>query len=135
MSEEITRAAAVQKIRLKLLELTEGGKKTVCEVATAKNVFCRGFSRYTDPELKRTFSQVLQKDPHMTREQLEKGAAASQLGQQRAGNWLLTCDMQYARYETCRAWDDFTNAELAHFCEELLSERVEVVGTVDRPLL
>ena len=135
MSEEITRAEAVQKIRLKLLDLTDGGKKTVCEVATAKNVFCRGFSRYSDRELMRKFSQAFERDPHMTREELEKAAAASQLGRQRAGGWLLTCDMQYASYETCGAWDDFTNAELAHFCEELLSEHVEVVGTVDRPLL
>jgi hypothetical protein len=48
---------------------------------------------------------------------------------------FLCCDVQYACYETCRAWDEFTNEELARFWHELLGEKVRVEGKVTLPVI
>jgi len=105
--EVITRREVVQKIRTKLIELTDGGKTSACEVAKERNIFCRGLHGIDDA----TFAR------------------------QRADGWMLPCDMQYACWGECRAWDDFTNAQLAEFCREMFGESVRVTGVMERPLL
>jgi hypothetical protein len=41
---------------------------------------------------------------------------------------LLSCDVQYRFYETCRGWDDFSNEDLARFCNEVTGLTVAIGG-------
>jgi uncharacterized protein YecT (DUF1311 family) len=135
MSEEmIEREIAVQRLRAKLIELT-AGTKSACKLATDMNIFCRGFHHYSDDKLREAYKRLVARQPDIKREELEKAANEWQLARQRADGWVLSCDVQYAFYETCKGWDDFTNEQLVQFCRELLGQAVEVVGVQGRPLL
>jgi len=109
--------------------------KSVCQIAAEKNILCRGFHRDTDDELRWRYAAAIPGAPEMSREELESRANAWQLERQQHEGMLLCCDVQFACYETCRAWDDFTNEELAHFCGELLGEKVRVRGKVSLPVI
>lgn len=130
----ITREAAVGRIRRKLIAMTEEGK-SVCQIAAEKNILCRGFHQDTDDELRWRYVVAIPGAPEMSREDLERRANAWQLERQQHEGMLLCCDVQYACYETCRAWDDFTNEELARFCKELLGERIRVRDKISLPVI
>jgi hypothetical protein len=130
----ITREAVVGRIRRQLIALKEEGK-SVCQIAAEKNILCRGFHRDTDDELRWRYAATIPGAPELSREELESRANAWQLERQQHEGMLLCCDVQYACYETCRAWDDFTNEELAHFCQELLGEQVHVTGRISLPVI
>ena len=68
----------------------------------------------------------------ISREELERAANRWQLDRQLDVGTLVSCDTQQMFYETCRGWKDFSNAQLAQFCLELLGEEVIVTG--DRTL-
>ena len=135
MSEKtITREAAVGSIRRQLIAMTEEGK-SVCQIATEKNILCRGFHRDTDQELRWRYAAAIPGAPELSRQELESRVNAWQLERQQHEGMLLCCDVQYACYETCRAWDDFTSEELARFYGELLGEQVRVSGRVSLPVI
>jgi hypothetical protein len=123
----ITRETAVAQIRRQLIAMREEGK-SVCQMTAEKGILCRGFSRDTDEELRWRYAAAIHPGGDLAREEMERRANAWQLERQRDEGTLLCCDVQYMFYETCRAWDDFSNDELARFCHELLSEQVQVMG-------
>jgi hypothetical protein len=130
----ITRETAVGRIRRQLVSLTEEGK-SVCQIAAEKNILCRGFHRDTDDELRRRYADTIAGAPEMSRDEIERRANTWQLERQRHEGMLLCCDVQYACYETCRAWDDFTNEELSRFCQELLGDQIRVTGKISLPVI
>lgn len=125
----ITRETAVARIRRQLIAMKEEGK-SVCQIAAEKNILCRGFHRDTDDELRWRYAHTIPDGSEISRQELESRANAWQLERQRHEGTLLCCDAQSMCYETCRAWDDFTNEELARFCQELLGEQVRVAGAI-----
>jgi hypothetical protein len=130
----ITREAAVARIRRQLIAMTQEGK-SVCQIAAEKNILCRGFHRDTDDELRWRYAEAIPGATEVTREELETRANAWQIERQRHEGMLLCCDVQYACNETCRAWDDFTNEDLARFCSELSGESIRVSGRVSPPVI
>lgn len=124
----ISREAAIARIRQQLIAIQEEGK-SVCQVAAERNVLCRGFHRDTDEELRYRYAEKIEKAPALPRETLQAEANRWQLERQHTEGTLLCCDVQYMFYETCRAWDDFSNEDLARFCAELAGESFRVVGT------
>lgn len=48
---------------------------------------------------------------------------------------MLSCDRQQMFYETCRGWDDFTNAQLTQFCSALLGDEAIVTGKRTLPVI
>jgi hypothetical protein len=116
------------------MALQEEGK-SVCQLAGEKNILCRGFRHDTDEELRARYADRIPDVQRLSREELERRANAWQLERQRHEGTLLCCDVQYMYNETCRAWDDFTNEELARFCQELLGEQVRVIGGVTLPVV
>lgn len=124
----ITRETAIARIRRQLIALQEEGK-SVCKVAAERNILCRGFHRDRDEELRYRYADKIPEAPLLPREMLEIEANRWQLERQHTEGTLLCCDVQYMFNETCRAWDDFSNEDLARFCAELAGERVTVVGT------
>ena len=135
MNERIvTRETAVARLRRKLITLQEEGKST-CQVAAEKQIFCHGFDRDTDEELRIRYLGTIEKAVERPRAELEAHANAWQLQRQRQAGALLCCDVQFMCYETCRAWDDFSNEELADFSAELLGESIEVTGKITPAVL
>jgi hypothetical protein len=130
----ITRETAVGRIRGRLIAMSEEGK-AVCQIAAENNTLCRGFHRDTDDELRWRYADKVPGAFGMARPELEGRANAWQLERQRHEGSLLCCDVQSMFYETCRAWRDFTNEELARFCKELLGEEVGVTGRISLPII
>jgi len=127
----IGREAAIGRLRRKLLELTESGKSG-CQVAAERGILCHGFARYSDAELREAYHDLVERNPSISREELERAANRWQLDRQLDVGTLVSCDTQQMFYETCRGWMDFSNGQLAQFCLELLGEQVVVTG--DRTL-
>jgi hypothetical protein len=125
----VTRETAVARLRRKLIALSEEGK-SVCKLAAEKGIFCRGFLRDGDDELRFRYAAAIENAGQLKRAELEERANAWQIEKQQEKGVLLCCDVQYMGYETCRAWDDFSNEELSRFCAEMLGETVRVYGQV-----
>lgn len=135
MNERIvTRETAVAQLRRKLISLQEDGK-SVCRIAAEKGLFCRGFNQDSDDELRFRYAAAIKDAPDLTRAELEERANAWQLARQKQEGTLLCCDVQFMTYETCRAWDDFSNEELSRFCDEMLGEKVRVTGKISPAVL
>jgi hypothetical protein len=94
-----------------------------------------GFITTRTNELRWRYAAAIPGVPEMSREELESRANAWQIERQRHEGMLLCCDVQYAWYETCRAWDDFTNEELANCWQELSGQKVRVKGKVWLPVI
>lgn len=124
--ETITREHAIRRIRRVLVLLTDE-EHSICRVSAEKGLFCKGFSRYTDEELRRRYRWLVNREPEISRERLEDLADRWQLARQVFDDVPLACDAQQIEKDTCGGWDEFTNEELARFCSELLHEEVQVV--------
>lgn len=129
----MTREAAVARLRLALIELSEPGK-SMCQIAAERNILCGGFHRYTDERLRETYSAAgaVAGD---SRAAVEQKANDWQLARTAMEGVHLSCDVQCRFYETCRGWDDFTNEALADFLLELAGERVIVRGARALPVI
>lgn len=123
--ERISRKTAIRRLREVLMLMTDESH-SICRVAAEKGIFCRGFRRYTDEELRARYSWLVNRDPSIGRERLEDLADRWQLARQVFDDVPLACDAQQIEHDTCGGWDDFTNEELARFCRELLHEDVTV---------
>ena len=123
----ISRETAISRLRWKLLELTSD-EKSLCEVAAERGILCGGLAHYSDQELLEAYPQFVRRNPGISRPELVRAANEWQLARQAEVGTLLSCDTQQMFYETCRGWDDFTNAQLMEFCARLLGEEVNVTG-------
>ncbi|MEO6324777.1 MAG: hypothetical protein ABIT01_18585, partial [Thermoanaerobaculia bacterium] len=56
----ITRNYAIRKLREYLLTLTDEDH-SMCEVAARKGIFCKGFQRWSDDELKVHFASLVKR--------------------------------------------------------------------------
>ena len=54
----VTRETAVARLRRKLIDMQEEGK-SVCRIAAEKGLFCRGFHRDTDDELRFRYAATI----------------------------------------------------------------------------
>ena len=92
---------------------------SICKLAAQTGVFCKGFRRFSDDELKARFGWIAKKDPEMPRAQLEDVADRWQLARQDVLGALTSCDVQQLEHDSCGGWDDFTDEELTRFLREL----------------
>ena len=132
-TELITREAAVARLRRALIELNEPGK-SMCQIASERNILCGGFHRYTDERLRETYAAA-GAGAGESRAEVERKANEWQLARTAMEGLKVACDVQYRFYETCRGWDDFTNEALADFLLELAGERVVVRGARALPVI
>lgn len=122
----VPRSEAIAQLRSELGRFTDI-ETSVCKAAADRNVFCSGFKRYTDDQLRQRYSWIVAKRPEMTREELETIANDWQLAQQEVYDLPIACDVQRTVQDTCRGWNDFTNAQLAKFIFQLTGREIEVV--------
>ncbi len=79
--EPVSREELVERLRLALAELTDQ-ETSICKAAAERGIFCRGFARYNDQQLRRKYDWIVRKRPGMTRADLEQVANDWQLAQQ-----------------------------------------------------
>ena len=117
--KRISRLYAIRRLREYLLTLTDDDH-SMCEVAAKKGIFCKGFQRWNDGELRKHFAGLVKRRPGMNRWQLEALGNKWELARQIVDGAALACDAQTLEHDTCGGWDDFSNEELSRYCAELL---------------
>jgi len=115
----LTRTQAIAALRRRLERLGDGEHST-CHVAAERGIFCRGFGRWNDHEFHHRWRPVLGASTHLNRSQIERLADVWELCEQVACRVRVTCDARAASPGPCRGWLEFSDAELAHFCAELM---------------
>ncbi|HSN67904.1 MAG TPA: hypothetical protein VLV48_01575 [Thermoanaerobaculia bacterium] len=124
--ERIARSAAIRRLRDVLVLMTDE-EHSICRVAAERGIFCKGFKRYSDGELRERYSWLVNRDPSISRPRLEDLADRWQLARQVFDDVPIACDAQQIEHDTCGGWDEFSDDDLARFCRELLHENVIVV--------
>ena len=123
--ETLNRNELISRLRRELMQGADE-ENSVCNVAAERGVFCKGFTRYTDEELRKRYDWIVAKNPVMTREDLERIANDWQLAQQEVHELPTACDVQQKVYDTCRGWNDFTNEQLAKFYFQLTGDEIAI---------
>ena len=100
---------------------------SMCRVAAERGIFCNGFARESDADLRARYWWIVRKRPDITRQELESLANLWQLAQQDVQQMPCACDVQTRLHDTCRGWHDFTNDELAAYYEQIVGKPVRVV--------
>lgn len=121
----MTREMLIDAIRAKLIELTDS-EHSMCQVATEKGIYCLGFRKFTDEQLRDKYKWLLRRNPNVTRQELEDLANRWQIARQIVDQVPLSCDAQAREHDTCDSWDTFDDATLARYYRELAGEEVLV---------
>jgi len=98
----------------------------MCEVAGKLGIFCHGFNRLSDSELREKFSWISRMRHGITREKLEDLANRYTLARQEALEVPFTCDALTIDRDTCLGWDEFSDDDLARFYKELAGEEIAI---------
>lgn len=122
----ITRTQAITDLREQFLAMTDDDH-SMCQVAADRGIFCNGFSRFSDAELRERYWWIVRKRPGITRDEIEALANLWQLAQQDVQRMPCACDVQTKLHDTCRGWHDFTNEQLALYYEQIVGRPVRVV--------
>lgn len=126
-SDYIARPNLIVALREELSRRARG-EMSICRLAAETGVFCKGFRRYTDDQLREHYPWIAKKNPDAPREELEAIADRWQLARQDVVGVKTSCDVQQLEHDACGGWDDFSNAELARFLFELTGRKVEVMS-------
>ena len=124
--QSLTRTQAVDELRGHLARLADD-EHSVCEVATRLDIFCHGFSQWTDTELRDRYDWIVKRRPDITRAELTRIANLWQLARQEVHGEPTACDVQCSERDTCRGWDEWSNTDIAKFLREMTGQPVEVV--------
>ena len=117
-TEPTTRESLIGALRAELTRRANG-EVSICMLAAKNGIFCKGFHRYSDGELRRRYGWIARRYPDMPREELEEIADRWQLARQEVDGVATACDVQQMEHDSCNGWDDFTNDDLARFLLEL----------------
>lgn len=121
----LSRAEIINLLREELVRRADG-EKSACKVAADEGIFCRGFARYTDLELRRRYDWIMRRYPKMTRKELEEIADRWQMARQEVEESPIACDVQQKVHDTCGGWDDFSSEELSRFYYEMTGKEIVV---------
>jgi hypothetical protein len=124
-SDFVSRSTLIAALREELSRRAKGDM-SICRLAAQTGVFCRGFRRFSDAELKERFGWIAKKNPEATRPELEEIADRWQMARQDVLGALTSCDVQQLEHDSCGGWDDFSNEDLSAFLRELTGRRVVV---------
>jgi hypothetical protein len=122
----VSRTAIINLLRQELLKRAGDADVSACKVAADQGIFCHGFSRYTDLELRRRYDWIAKRRPKISRAQLEEIADRWQIARQQIENSPVACDAQQKFHDACKGWDDFTNDDLARYYFEMTGKELVV---------
>jgi hypothetical protein len=121
----ISRPQIIDLLRSELLKRA-GQDVSACRVAAEQGVFCHGFARYSDEELRRRYEWIVRRRPTLTRDELEEIADRWQMARQEVTHTPIACDVQQRVHDTCRGWDDFSNDDLSRFYFEMTGKDIVI---------
>jgi hypothetical protein len=121
----LSRQSVIAALRAELLTRADG--RSICSLAAEQGIFCGGFRRFSDGDLRERLAWLVRKRPTAAREELEGLGDAWQLARQEVGNLPTACDVQTQEHDLCNGWDDFTDDNLATFYRELIGRAVTVI--------
>jgi len=113
-----TRESLIGALRAELTRRANG-EMSLCMLAAKNGIFCRGFHRYSDAELRRRYGWISRRYPDISRSDLEEIADSWQMARQEVNGLASACDVQQVEHDSCNGWDDFTNDDLTRFLLEL----------------
>jgi hypothetical protein len=122
-----SRQIAIDRLRESLRRLTDE-EHSICQVAAERGIFCHGFRRWPASEFDRRWKNAIGRSTHLSRAQMEELANVWQLAEQIRCRVALACDAQTTARSGCRGWDEFSNADLARYCGDILGENVVVTA-------
>jgi hypothetical protein len=122
--EFVSRPALIASLREELTR--RAGEMSICKLAAQTGIFCKGFRRDSEAELKERYGWIAKKNPDAPRAELEDIADRWQLARQEVVGALSSCDAQQLEHDTCGGWDDFADGDLARFLRELTGRKVVV---------
>ena len=120
--ETMSRESLIDALRTELARRANG-EVSICRLAAETGIFCRGFRRFSDKELRERFGWIVKKNPRMSREQLESVADRWQMARQDVDDVAVACDVQQIEHDVCNGWNDFTDEELTHFLAVIKEKR------------
>lgn len=123
--DPVSRSAIIAALREELSHRAKGDM-SICRLAAQTGVFCRGFRRFSDEELKERFGWIASRRPEATRRDLEEIADRWQLARQEVLGALTSCDVQQLEHDSCGGWNDFSDEDLSTFLRELTGRKVVV---------
>jgi hypothetical protein len=123
--QTISRSEAIRLLRNELARRANG-EMSICALAARNGIFCKGFRRYSDDELKEKYGWIVRRRPEALRAEIEQIADGWQMARQEVEGVATSCDVQQAEHDTCGGWDDFSNDALARFALELTGSRIQI---------
>lgn len=123
--DSITRDQAIDLLRTAIRGMTDE-ETSMCKLAAERNIFCHGFARFDDEELRQCFDWIVQKQPARSRSELEETANLWQLARQDVLGHPCACDVQQRDRDLCKGWDNFSDQQLASFYQELTGKTVSI---------
>ena len=99
---------------------------SICTLAAKNGIFCKGFRRYSDAELRDRYGWIAKRVPDASRAEFEAIADRWQQARQDVMGVATACDVQQLEHDACGGWDDFSNDQLAQFLLELTGRKVVV---------
>ena len=123
--ELISRPTLIVALREELSRRANG-EMSICRLAAKTGVFCKGFRRYSNDELKERYDWIVDRNPDISRGELEEIADRWQMARQDVLGTTTSCDTQQLEHDACGGWDDFSNDDLARFLRELTGRNVTV---------
>jgi hypothetical protein len=123
---DMDRNEAIKMLRTELLLRIGNEDVSACTIATRQGIFCRGFARFSDAELRDRYQWIVRRRPNMSRKELEEIADRWQLARQDVRDKRIACDVQQEVSDMCRGWDSFSNDELARFYFEMTGQGIVI---------
>ena len=99
---------------------------SMCQVATEKGIYCRGFRRLSDEVFRERHDWLVHRNPGASRAEIEDLANKWQLARQIVDRVPLSCDAQLREHDTCDGWNEFTNQDLERFCREIVGKNAKI---------
>ena len=124
LTDAVSRQSLIAALRLELSNRADG--RSICSLAADRGIFCGGFRRFSDPELRERFAWLVRHRPAVTRPELEALGDAWQLARQEVRGLDTACDVQCEEHDLCNGWDDFSDEDLATFYRSLTGKAISV---------
>src|SRR6266446_6388787 len=123
-TDVLSRQSLIAALRAELSNRADG--RSICSLAAENGIFCGGFGRFSDAELRRRLAWLVRKRAAATRSEIEELGDAWQLARQEVRDVPTACDVQTREHDLCNGWDDFTDDDLAKFYRELTGRAVSI---------
>jgi hypothetical protein len=123
--KKLSRPEAIARLRERLKALADEDS-CVCKAVGELGIFCEGFKRLSDEQIRTQFDWIARRRPGTPREKLEELANLYHSGRKEATGAEICCDLETREHVACDGWNGFDNRRLEGFYLSLLGEVVQI---------